>query len=102
MVLESHGLRREDRSEASMQHEHTLVERLRAEFLEMPGLRLTMDQVHRLCGVERVMCSEVLEALVQEHFLCVKPDGSYARVSDGRPPRARQAKAAVPKRSVAS
>jgi hypothetical protein len=83
-----------------MQHEHAL-ERLRAEFIEMPGLRLTMDQVHRLCGVERVMCSEVLAALVQEHFLCVKPDGSYARVSDGRVPL-KTAKAVLPARSVAS
>ncbi len=84
-----------------MQHEHA-QERLRAEFLEMPGLRLTMDQVHRLCGVERVMCSEALEALVREQFLCVKPDGRYARVSEGRVPRSRPAKAAMLKRSAAS
>jgi hypothetical protein len=28
-------------------------DRLRAEFLEMPGLRLKSEQVQRLCGVER-------------------------------------------------
>ncbi len=72
--------------------QHTL-ERLRAEFLEMPGLRLTVDQVHRLCGVERPMCSAVLEALVREHFLMVKPDGTYVRASEGRLPRPRPAKA---------
>ena len=83
-----------------MQHEHAL-DRLRAEFIEMPGLRLTRDQVHRLCGVEKGMCSEVLEALVQEHFLCVKPDGSYVRVSDGRV-SFKPAKAALPRRTVAS
>ncbi len=83
-----------------MQHEHAL-DRLRAEFIEMPGLRLTKDQVHRLCGVERGMCSEVLEALVQEHFLCVKPDGSYVRASDGRMPL-RTAKAGIVPRSIAS
>jgi len=72
------------------------VDRLRAEFLEMPGLRLTVDQVHRLCGVESPMCLEVLEALVQEQFLCVKPDGSYARATEGRlPQRGRAAKAGV-------
>jgi hypothetical protein len=64
-------------------------------------MRLTRDQAHRLCGLERVVCSEVLDALVQEHFLCVKPDGSYARVSEGRIPR-RTAKAALPARSAAS
>ena len=83
-----------------MQHEHAL-ERLRAEFLEMPGLRLTMDQVHRLCGLERPMCSEALDVLVQEHFLCVKPDGRYARASDGRVP-CKPLKAALAKHSIAS
>jgi hypothetical protein len=62
------------------------LERLRAEFLEMPGLRLTADQVHRLCGIDTPACSEVLDELVHEHFLCRKPDGRYARMSDGRPP----------------
>lgn len=83
-----------------MQHERAL-ERLRAEFMEMPGLRLTTDQVHRFCGVEKGMCSELLDALVQEHFLCVKPDGSYARVSEGRVPR-KTVKAALPLRTAAS
>jgi hypothetical protein len=40
------------------------VSRLRAEFLEMPGLRLTAEQVQRLCGLERTVCQIVLEALV--------------------------------------
>jgi hypothetical protein len=70
------------------------LERLRAEFLEMPGLRLTIIQVHRLCGVELPLCSAVLDALVREDFLCVKPDGSYARLTDGQP-RPRAAKAAL-------
>ena len=68
------------------------LERIRAEFLEMPGLQLTLGQVHRLCGVERGLCEEVLDALVHEDFLYVKTDGRYARLtSDG--PRPRQAKA---------
>ena len=75
--------------------QHTL-ERLRAEFLEMPGLRLTIDQIHRLCGVERRMCSEALDVLVREQFLCVKADGSYVRASEGRLPRPRPAKAPAP------
>ena len=83
-----------------MQDEHA-VERLRAEFLEMPGLRLTMAQAHRFCGVERGTCSEALDALVQEHFLCMRPDGSYVRVSDGRVAR-KPAKAGLSKQSVAS
>src|SRR5437879_3646641 len=62
---------------------HDVVNRLRAEFLEMPGLRLKADQVRRLCGVEQMVCQTVLDVLVHEQFLCVKPDGQYARLTDG-------------------
>ena len=41
----------------------------------MPGLHLTVDQVQRLCGIERPLCTKVLDGLVEEHFLCVKPNG---------------------------
>ena len=59
------------------------LERLRGEFLEMPGLRLTVAQTERLCGVETLVCKAVLDALVDAIFLCVKADGSYARLTDG-------------------
>jgi hypothetical protein len=35
-----------------------VLNRLRAEFLEMPGLRLKSEQVQRLCGVERMICQQ--------------------------------------------
>jgi hypothetical protein len=41
-----------------------LLKRIRAEFLEMPGLCLTSEQVQRLCGVERTICQLVLDSLV--------------------------------------
>jgi len=74
---------------------HTpLVTRIRGEYLEMPGLRLTLEQAQRLCGVERMLCKTVLEALVEAKFLCVKPNGMYARAIDGQDvPRSRSAKA---------
>ena len=53
----------------------------------MPGLRLTLDQVHRFCGIDTPSCAEVLEELMHEHFLCRKPDGRYARLGDGCPSR---------------
>jgi len=59
------------------------LERIRAEYLEMPGLSLTPDQVRRLCGVDRPACEAALGELVEANFLCVKVDGSYARVTDG-------------------
>ena len=57
----------------------TLVERLRAEYLEMPGMSLTLDQVVRLCGIERPACQRALDALVHAKFLSLNADGVYAR-----------------------
>ena len=54
-----------------------IVERLRAEYLEMPGMTLKPEQIQRLCGIEPSMCKEALEALVEAKFLRVKSDGSY-------------------------
>ena len=56
-----------------------VLERIRAEYLEMPGLNLKPDQVQRLCGVERELCKNVLDALVNAKFLRLKSDGAYGR-----------------------
>lgn len=74
---------------------HTaLMTRIRGEYLEMPGLKLTLAQAQRLCGVEQTVCRMVLDMLVDAKFLCVKPDGAYARLADGRDvPRPRPVKA---------
>ena len=60
-----------------------LTQRLRAEYLEMPGLWLTAEQVRRLCGIEQLICDLVLQDLVDAKFLCVKPSGHYARLTEG-------------------
>ena len=73
---------------------HNTIERLRAEFLEMPGLRLTVVQVQRLCGVDQAVCQGVLDALVDVRFLRVNPDGTYARLSDLDASRPRPARVA--------
>jgi hypothetical protein len=62
---------------------NALVERIRAEYLEMPGLCLKLEQAQRLWGVERALCQQALDTLVDTNFLCVKADGAYARVADG-------------------
>ena len=69
------------------------LERIRAEYLEMPGLRLKGEQVERLCGVEHTACMMALDALVEAGFLCVRADGAYGRVTDGVYARPRAAKA---------
>ena len=57
-----------------------VVARIRAEYLEMPGLRLTQPQLQRLLGVDPTICASVLDALVDARFLCVKADGRYATI----------------------
>ena len=60
----------------------SLVARIKSEFIEMPGLRLTAEQGIRLWGLERDQCNEVLAALVKRRFLAVGEDGKYGRPSD--------------------
>jgi hypothetical protein len=77
-----------------------LLDRIRGEYLEMPGLRLRAEQVQRLCGVERTMCQMVLDTLVETNFLCVKSDGTYARLMEGGLPRPRPVKAELDTNTV--
>lgn len=46
-----------------------LVVLMRAEFNEMPGLRLTLSQAQRLWGVESALCSSAIQALERASFL---------------------------------
>ena len=80
---------------------HEVIQRLRAEYLEMPGLRLTAAQVQRLCGIERMMCQSVLDALMDAKFLRAKSDGTYTRTTDGEiSARAAKADLGAARRSV--
>ena len=46
-----------------------LKRRVRAEFLEMPGLSVTCQQAQRLWGMDRDTCSRLIASLVDEGFL---------------------------------
>jgi hypothetical protein len=72
-----------------------LTQRVHAEYLEMPRLRLTSEHIQRLCGIEWATCQLVLQKLVKTKFLCVKPDGQYARLTEGRISRPHAAKAGL-------
>jgi len=61
---------------------NTILNRIRAEYLEVPGLRLTVEQARRLCGVQGALCQCALDTLVDTEFLRVKSDGAYARSAD--------------------
>ena len=65
-----------------------LLRRIKAEYMEMPGLRLTAAQAGRLWGLDRPSCLELLDRLIGEHFLQRRPDGTYSRVTDGLPAQA--------------
>jgi hypothetical protein len=62
-----------------------VLNRIRGEFLEMPGLRLTSrsEQAQRLYGLEQAQCQHALDRLVEARFLCVKSNGTYGRLSEG-------------------
>ena len=56
---------------------HEVVRRIRGEFLEMPGLRLTLEQAQRLWRLDRIACDAVLGALVDARFLARTRDGAF-------------------------
>ncbi len=72
-----------------------ILQRIRAEYLEMPGLTLRPEQVQRLCGVDRNLCETALAMLVESGFLSVRPDGAYGRFKNPDITRARPAKASL-------
>jgi hypothetical protein len=57
-----------------------LLRRIRGEFLEMPGMRLTRPQACRLWGLEAGLCETLLNTLVDAQFLFRTRDGAFMRV----------------------
>ena len=70
----------------------TLSDRIRSEFREMPGLKLTTAQACRLWNLNEAICSRVLDELTGEGFLFRTPSGAFIAV----PSAVRMAKAALP------
>jgi hypothetical protein len=60
-----------------------LLRRIRGEFVEMPGLRLTLEQAQRLWHLDEEICRGLLGALVDLEFLIRDSEGRYGRLSDG-------------------
>ena len=57
----------------------TLLERIEAEYMEMPGLRLTLTQAARLWNLSVRQSERVLAALVERRFLIRDSRGAYRR-----------------------
>lgn len=60
------------------------LRRICSEFIEMPGLRLTLRQAQRLWGLDEATCASSLAFLVEAKFLTRVDDSVYARLTDGR------------------
>ena len=58
-----------------------MVRRVRMEFLEMPGLRLTFAQAMRLWGLSEEECQHVIETLIGTCFLQRTSTGEVVRAS---------------------
>lgn len=62
--------------------------RVRGEFLEMPGLRLTEPQARRLWNLDAASCQALLGALIDAKFLFRTRDGAFMRLEQAQPARA--------------
>ena len=65
-----------------------VMRRVQAEFLEMPGLRLTDAQARKLWGLDAASCGTLLDALVKVNFLFRTRDGAFMRVEHAAPVKA--------------
>jgi hypothetical protein len=77
------------------------LRRIKSEFVEMPGLRLTSQQAQRLWGLDADFCDAILGALVDAKFLLRTSDGVFVRVDHGAPRRIARSVRPVPLGSVA-
>jgi hypothetical protein len=57
-----------------------LVMRIEGEFLETPGLKLTVPEAERRFGTDRIACEAVLDALVDAAVLFKTRDRVYGRL----------------------
>ena len=63
-----------------------VVERIRAEFEEMPGLVLTMPQASRFFGIDQDLTRSVMDRLVSSAYLRWTRSGAVARTGSANIP----------------
>jgi hypothetical protein len=78
------------------------LRRICSEYLEMPGLRLTLKQAQRLWGLDEATCVSALRFLVDARFLRRVGNDVYVRLGEGRAPLPKMVKAKIgtPPRTV--
>lgn len=67
-----------------------IIDRIQSEYRDMPGLRLTFDQMRRLWMLDSRTCRTLIERLVDARFLMPTSDGQYVRCDLPRSTRQRQ------------
>jgi hypothetical protein len=66
-----------------------LLDRIRGEYREMPGLQLTLAQASRLWQLDEPTCRTALKQLVQDAFLRQTSNGGYVALPErGEPLKA--------------
>lgn len=66
-------------TESSLQLTDNTLQRIQAEYVEMPGLKLTAVQAQRLWGLDRESTERWLTCLVTAGFLARTRDGAFVR-----------------------
>ena len=56
-----------------------VLKRIQMEYVEMPDLKLTLQQARRLWNLDSLVCEAAMDALVAVKFLRQTPDGKYLR-----------------------
>lgn len=78
--------KKEELNQAMPSGEATLTKWLqivRAEYLEMPGLHLSVPEGQRLWGMDATTCEALLDALVRTGYLRRTRAGRYVRADGG-------------------
>ena len=60
-----------------------MLQTIRNEFAELPGLRLTAQQAQRVWGIDDWTCRRLLETLVEQKFLSQNEHGTYVHLTNG-------------------
>ena len=71
----------EDNQEFVLLADEQLLRRVWAEYVYLPGLRLTRDQARRLWAVDDQTCTRLFDSLVRAHLLVRTSDGQFARMA---------------------
>ena len=69
----------------SRQASEQIADLIRMEYVEFPGLKLTLWQTQRLWNLPEDVCRQALTVLTQSRFLTRAADGAYVRAPSWRP-----------------